>query len=115
VTAIGGTLERLLVAVRRRSRPTEFDPERSFGKPMSRMTAIDATSRYTIGAKMKPSQHFIDRLEGFVANGLVLALLLAVTTNPVLGQEASKQSNLTQDFRVKKLELPGVNGLVVLD
>jgi len=82
---------------------------------MSRMTAIDATAGYTIGARMKPGQHFIDHLEGFVAKGLVLALLLAVITNPVLGQGASKQSNLPQDFRVKKLELPRADGLVVLD
>lgn len=80
------------------------------------MMAIEPLiSRYTIYAKMNPNQSLIDLFQGFRADCLVLAILLVVTTYSVLGEEASKQGKPSQDFKVKKLELPGASGLVVLD
>jgi DNA-binding beta-propeller fold protein YncE len=53
--------------------------------------------------------------ETMVAASLGVFTLLIVTVFPVLGQESSKQGKPSQDFHVKKLELPDAKGLVVLD
>jgi DNA-binding beta-propeller fold protein YncE len=50
-----------------------------------------------------------------VTASLGVFTLLIVTVFPVLGQEASKHGKLSQEFHVKKLELPDAKGLVVLD
>jgi DNA-binding beta-propeller fold protein YncE len=64
---------------------------------------------------MKSNRPVVDLLKDLVSGCLVPALLLVVTALPVLGQEASTQGKPSQDFMVKKLELPDANGLVVLD
>src|ERR1700680_3633630 len=80
-----------------------------------RRNTIKYVSAPVANAKMKPNQPSVDLLKGFISGGLVLAILLLVTAFPVLGQQASRQGKPSQDFYVKKLELPNANGLVVLD
>jgi DNA-binding beta-propeller fold protein YncE len=65
-----------------------------------------------IAADMKPDQPIAALLKDLVSGCLVLALACAISISPA---QETAQRKQTQNFSVKKLKLPGADGLVTLD